>query len=303
MATASITYTFTNGTNADGVQVNSNFNSILSFLNSEVIQRDASVSFTNIPLLPSSNPTLDNQAARKYYVDQTVQLNIPAGTIVQYAGASAPSGWVFCDGSAYSRTNATYTRLFTAIATTFGVGDGSTTFNVPDFRGKFPVALSAADSEFNALGETGGTKTETLTVNQIPSHTHVQDAHNHTQNSHNHTQDAHNHTQAPHTHTQDSHTHTVFDLTESGGGFANGATDLLIRGVEPSAGDRGTSSKVNSVTPTINSTTASNNSTTGTNQAEIAINIATTAVNQTTGGGQSHNNLPPYIAINFIIKL
>lgn len=302
MATASISYVFTNGTNADGVQVNSNFSSILSFLNTEVIQRDASIAFTSIPILPGSDPASDNQAARKAYVDKIV----PAGVVVQYAGSSAPTGWVFCDGTAYSRTNTTYARLFTAISTTYGVGDGINTFNVPDFRGKFPVALSAADSEFNALGETGGTKTETLTENQMPSHTHIQDAHNHTQNSHNHTQDAHNHTQNPHDHTQDAHTHRGTQVAENvNANFANGATDLLTYGGVAVSGatDRGTTTVTTSATPTINSSTATNNSATATNQAATATNIAATATNQNTGGGAAHNNLPPYLAVNFIIKL
>jgi microcystin-dependent protein len=60
---------------------------------------------------------------------------VPAGTIFSYAGNTVPSGWLACDGSAVSRT--VYANLFASLATTFGVGDGSTTFNVPDFRGRF----------------------------------------------------------------------------------------------------------------------------------------------------------------------
>ena len=62
-------------------------------------------------------------------------LGTPSGTISAYGGTSAPTGWLLCDGSAVSRT--TYARLFTALGTTWGVGDGSTTFNVPDLRGAF----------------------------------------------------------------------------------------------------------------------------------------------------------------------
>lgn len=57
------------------------------------------------------------------------------GLISAFANSSAPNGWLACDGSAISRT--TYARLFTAIGTTWGVGDGSTTFNLPDLRGAF----------------------------------------------------------------------------------------------------------------------------------------------------------------------
>lgn len=61
----------------------------------------------------------------------------PAGVIVAYAGSAAPSGWLFCDGSAVSRT--TFAALFAAIATAYGSGDGSTTFNLPDLRGRVAV--------------------------------------------------------------------------------------------------------------------------------------------------------------------
>lgn len=63
----------------------------------------------------------------------------PVGAMMPYAGSSAPSGWLLCDGQAVSRT--TYSALFTAISTTWGVGDGSTTFNVPDFREASPYGV------------------------------------------------------------------------------------------------------------------------------------------------------------------
>ena len=70
MATVTIPYTFTNGSqNADATQVNSNFSTLAAFLNTEAIQRDASVAFTAIPLLPATMPTLANHATRKAYVD------------------------------------------------------------------------------------------------------------------------------------------------------------------------------------------------------------------------------------------
>jgi len=60
---------------------------------------------------------------------------LPAGSMVDFAGTTAPSGWLMADGAAVSRT--VYASLFAAIGTEFGVGDGSTTFNIPDFRGRF----------------------------------------------------------------------------------------------------------------------------------------------------------------------
>lgn len=60
----------------------------------------------------------------------------PAGIVQMFAGSVAPTGWLFCDGAAINRV--TYANLFAAIGTDWGVGDGSTTFNVPDMRGVYP---------------------------------------------------------------------------------------------------------------------------------------------------------------------
>ena len=168
MATASVTYVFANGTNADGTQVNSNFNNVVNFLNTETVQRDASIAFTAIPTVPATDPTTDNQLARKAYVDNYT----PAGVITQYGGVSAPTGWLLCQGQAISRSNALYTRLFAAISTTYGAGDGTTTFNVPNLQGRIPVGRDSTQTEFDALAETGGSKTSTLITANLPSHQH-----------------------------------------------------------------------------------------------------------------------------------
>lgn len=109
----------------------------------------------------------------------------PAGTAFMWFAAAAPDGYLLCDGAAVSR--ATYADLFAILGTTFGAGDGSTTFALPNLKGRVPVGLDAAQTEFDALGETGGAKTVTLDVNQMPAHTHGQEPHNHAQNSHTHT--------------------------------------------------------------------------------------------------------------------
>lgn len=77
----------------------------------------------------------------------------PAGKISMYGGSAAPTGWILCDGSAVSRT--TFAALFAAIGTTYGVGDGSTTFNVPDFRGRVGVGLGT-HADVDALSDNDG---------------------------------------------------------------------------------------------------------------------------------------------------
>lgn len=99
-------------------------------------------------------------------------LNV-VGMVQMTAAAKAPSGWLLCDGAAVSRT--TYADLFAAIGTTYGKGDGSTTFNLPNMKGRVPVGLDAAQAEFDALGKTGGSKTHTLSQGEMPSHTHYID--------------------------------------------------------------------------------------------------------------------------------
>jgi microcystin-dependent protein len=96
----------------------------------------------------------------------------PIGGVTQYAGATSPSSsWAICDGAAVSRT--TYATLFTRIGTTYGVGDNSTTFNLPNLKGRVPVGLDSTQTEFDTLAETGGAKTHTLTIPEMPSHNHT----------------------------------------------------------------------------------------------------------------------------------
>lgn len=96
---------------------------------------------------------------------------IPPGAIMEYGAASAPTGWLLCDGSAVSR--ATYSDLFAVISTTFGVGDGSTTFNVPDFRGRVGVGTGTGSGlTARTLAATGGEESHTQSTAEMPSHNH-----------------------------------------------------------------------------------------------------------------------------------
>lgn len=92
---------------------------------------NSSAATATVPVVLPANPTTSLQAATKGYVD----LGSPAGIVAPFAGTSAPSGWLACNGAAISRVD--YATLFSAIGTTWGSGDGSTTFNVPDLRGAF----------------------------------------------------------------------------------------------------------------------------------------------------------------------
>ena len=96
---------------------------------------------------------------------------LPIGAITQFSGSIAPTNWLFCNGQAISRTE--YSELFAIIGTHYGEGDGSTTFNLPDFIGRVPVGLDAEDPDFDALGDFGGEKTHTLTIDEMPNHNHV----------------------------------------------------------------------------------------------------------------------------------
>ncbi len=88
------------------------------------------------------------------------------GEIRIFAGNFAPVGWMFCEGQALPISQNDV--LFSLIGTTYG-GDGQTTFNLPDLRGRIPIHQGSGF----ILGETGGVEQVTLTVNQIPAHTHA----------------------------------------------------------------------------------------------------------------------------------
>lgn len=114
-----------------------------------------------------------------FLYNKTDENAIPSGALMPYAGSSAPNGWLLCDGSAVSRT--TYAALFSAIGTSFGNGDGSTTFNVPDMRGRVPAGIDnmggssanrVTDSAADSVGGDFGSETHTLTESEIPEHNH-----------------------------------------------------------------------------------------------------------------------------------
>ena len=102
---------------------------------------------------------------------------IPVGGLMPYAGATSPEGWLLCDGTAINRT--TYANLFSLIGTTYGSGNGTTTFNVPDMRSRMPMGAGAGTGlTSRALAATGGAESVVIASGNLPLHQHTT-AHTH----------------------------------------------------------------------------------------------------------------------------
>ena len=126
---------------------------------------------------------LDDLNVYRYYTGTAWVGVTPIGSLMPYAGTTTPAGFLLCSNVAVSRT--TYADLFAVIGTTYGVGDGTTTFNVPDLRGRIIAGLDnmggTTASRLTAttitgggdnVGEVGGAETHTLTEAQLAEHTH-----------------------------------------------------------------------------------------------------------------------------------
>ena len=139
-----------NEQDADGDKLQQNFVTIEDWANQEAVTRDGSTAMTSPLLLPGA-PTEPNQAATKAYVDAAVLI----GEVKMWPGTNEPPGYFFCRGAAISR--ATYAALFAVLGTAYGAGDGSTTFNLPDYRGRSPVGVNSQGQFFSGgPGELGG---------------------------------------------------------------------------------------------------------------------------------------------------
>lgn len=234
----------------------------------------------------------------------------PAGVISPFAGASenVPEGWLLCDGSEVSRTQ--YAKLFKTIGTLYGEGDGNTTFNLPDLRGRF--VLGSNNSGYD-LAKTGGEEAHALSVDELASHTHTQQSHSHTISA----DSAGSHTHTATTSSNGSHTHTGSGTTSSNGVHAH-STDrgTAVGSMNAFARASGTSStgeygmySAGSHTHTYSFTTSSSGghthtlttSSNGSHTHSGSSNSVTPTID-TAGKGLAHNNMPPYLALNYIIK-
>jgi len=103
------------------------------------------------------------------------ELLVPVGVVLPYGSSNAPHGWLSCLGQEVYRGD--YPDLFAVIGTTYGVGNGTTTFNLPNLAGRVVVGQgSGAGLTSRAMGATGGVETHALNVSEMPSHTHTSNA-------------------------------------------------------------------------------------------------------------------------------
>jgi len=144
--------------------LNDNFSS----LNTDKIE--TSVLDTDTTLAANSDSKVATQKAVKTYVDATAGQTylVPTGAILPYGGSTAPTNYLLCDGSAVSRS--TYAALFAILSTSYGVGDGSTTFNLPNLKGRFPLGYSA--SAPTKTFTFSSRSSNTITVTGADSHAH-----------------------------------------------------------------------------------------------------------------------------------
>lgn len=162
----------------------------------------------------------------------------PLASAKLYYGSTEPNGYKFANGQELSRTE--YSELFKIMGTTYGEGDGNTTFNLPNMSGRVPVGLNVNKEWFSELGKTGGSEKITLTIDEMPSHNHG------------------------------------FEYSIDGGTTFSNAT--LGRDGTYSGNYLGTSDSIQSHSNWM---------------AQIS----------KAGGDKPHNNLQPYITVNYIIKV
>lgn len=192
-------YLVANGDTTDASQHNPPFEDVAQGLTNR-LHRDGRTAWTGnqnangYKITGLAEGTSSTDAVR---VGQLSAMGLPVGCVIDFAGDTIPDGWILCDGRAVSRT--TFDLLFGAIGTTHGIGDGSTTFNVPDLRGRVTAGLddmggsaasrltsAAGGVDGTTLGASGGSQTHTLTEAQLPEHDHSFSATTSSDGSHEH---------------------------------------------------------------------------------------------------------------------
>jgi microcystin-dependent protein len=200
---------------------------------------------------------------------------MPVGTILHYGGSSAPNGYLLGNGAAVSRT--TYAALFAVVGTSFGVGDGATTFNLPNCQRRTLVGAGGVGSGTlgNTVGSVGGTETETLVEANLPAHTHTVSGTSGAGSAH-----THGVTDPGHAHTQ------RVAQNNSGGAFCVYQFEDCDNTIAYH-GDNG-STQSNTTGVTVGS--------------ESSHTHSFSAISSSVGSGTAVNNLQPSLVVNCIIK-
>jgi microcystin-dependent protein len=227
---------------------------------------------------------------------------MPAGAVSPFAGATAPTGWLLCGGQPVSR--ATYSDLFAAIGTSYGVGDGSTTFNLPDLRGRViagrdmdmtgvggngvqnRLTSTTITSGATGLGNNGGSQTHTLSSDEsgIRSHTHS------------------NSLTGTTTFAADGHTHGRGDYHAAVGATNGDAGRIAYQasGVYTNPSTYSVTGGNLVVNPNFNHNTPVYGTSGGpSGSASVGLSNGGTTASTATN---SHNNVQPTIILNYIIK-
>lgn len=200
-----------------------------------------------------------------------------AGIVMSFAGATAPEGWLLCDGSAVSRS--TYSALFDVIGTTYGAGDGSTTFNVPDLSGKVIIGVSGT----HALGTSGGEETHTLLTAELPAHTHEVPQHGHANTI---------------TATTPALTHSV---TQPAFNYAKPSNSTRMSADQWSGSQNFTGTTNTAATRATNAAVADHAAAACTMSGSVTAKAAFNT--EPTGSDGGHNNMQPFAVLNYIISV
>ena len=218
------------------------------------------------------------------------KLFLHPGVIQTFAGNSLPDGWLLCDGSAISRS--TYSELFEVIGTTYGSGDGSTTFNLPNLFNRMVVGAGG----IYELADMGGESSHVLTQAELASHTHTFTGSAVTSGNQS----------AGHTHSRG--TMNITGKLETRRTSWNSSDMVYASGAFYHNGTGGSMDSVNQVDTDATSRYISfdasktwSGSTSGIS-ANHNHSVTAAGTNSNTGSNTAHNNMPPYIAMRYIIK-
>lgn len=226
------------------------------------------------------------------------------GMITPMARTAIPSEWLECNGAAVSRS--TYASLFAVIGTTFGSGDGSTTFNVPDLRGRTPFGFTSADTDFDTVGKTGGAKTVALTTGELPAHDHSSaGSHSHGGSSgsgggsHSHSGTTGSHSHSHTASSAGSHTHSYSTPSYAYTTFSGANSDVNVPQTSGTTGSSGSHTHgTDSQSHTHSFTTGSSSDS---HSHSVSVGSGGTHTHSSVGSGTAHANMPPNLVLKFVI--